>query len=179
MAAIVWGLIALVDYLISTFSKLSPNVIAAIVAAFATVTVSVLTIVIGKRLEALALITKEHREKKVPIYEEFIQFWFKHLFAKKSGEMPLSDEEIIHFLSDYTQRIMVWGSDEVIVAWVRFRYSSMNAAQSQTTTTVLEDYEKFILAIRKDLGHKNKGIQQGDILRLFVNDMNVGEATGT
>jgi hypothetical protein len=168
------ALIALGGYLVSTFAGLNPNVAAAIVAAFATVTVSVLTVVVGKRLEAAALITKEHREKKVPVYEDFIQFWFKHLFATKSGENPLTDEEVIRFLSNYTQRIMVWGSDDVIAAWVKFRYSSMNAAQSPNPSSVLDDYEKLILAIRRDLGHKNKGFQRGDILRLFVNDVDSG-----
>jgi hypothetical protein len=171
LAAIGWGLFALGGYLISTFAGLNPNVAAAIVAAFATVTVSVLTVVVGKRLEAAALITKEHRDKKIPVYEDFIQFWFKHLFAAKSGDNPLTDEETVRFLSNYTQRMMVWGSDEVIAAWVRFRYSSMNAAQSQKPGSVLDDYEKLILAMRRDLGHKNRGFQRGDILRLFVNDL--------
>jgi hypothetical protein len=140
LVAIAWALIALGGYLISTFLGLNPNVAAAMVAAFATVTVSVLTVVVGKRLEAEALITKEHREKKVPVYEDFIQFWFKHLFAAKSGESPLTDEEAVRFLSNYTQRIMVWGSDEVIAAWVKFRYSSMNVAQSPNSSSVLDDY---------------------------------------
>ena len=32
-------------------------------------------------------------------------------------------------------------------------------------------YESLILAIRKDLGHKNKGLVAGDILALFLNDI--------
>src|SRR4051812_15355892 len=91
-------------------------------------------------------ITKEHREKKVPVYEEFIQFWFKHLFSSRSGENPLTDQEVIRFLSNYTQRIMVWGSDDVIAAWVKFRYSSMNAAKSSNPNSVLDNYERLILA---------------------------------
>ena len=173
---LVWGLIALGRYFVSTFVGLNPNVAAAIVAAFATVLVSVLTVVGGKRLEAVALITKEHREKKIPVYEDFINFWFKYLFTKKAGEDPPSDEQVIRFLSNYTQKIMVWGSDEVIAAWVKFRYSSMNAAHSSNPHPILDHYEKLILAIRRDLGHKNAGIGQGDILRLFINDMDIGES---
>jgi len=29
----------------------------------------------------------------------------------------------------------------------------------------------LILAIRRDLGHKNSGLKRGDILALFVNDI--------
>ncbi|APW61880.1 hypothetical protein [Paludisphaera borealis] len=176
LSLIVSGLIWLGHYLISTFAGLNPNIAAAIVAAFATVTVSVLTVVVGKRLEALTLITKEHRERKIPVYEDFIKFWLKYLFSGKAGDTPLSDEEVIRFLSEYTQRMMVWGSDEVIAAWVKFRYSSMNAEQQSESSKILVDLEQLILAMRRDLGHKNQGFKTGDILRMFVND--VGTASG-
>jgi hypothetical protein len=45
LALIVWGLISLGYYFVFTFVGLNPNVAAAIVAAFATVTVTVLTVV--------------------------------------------------------------------------------------------------------------------------------------
>ena len=32
--------------------------------------------------------------------------------------------------------------------------------------------EKLILAIRKELGYKNKNIKQYDILKLYINDIN-------
>ena len=31
--------------------------------------------------------------------------------------------------------------------------------------------EKIFYAIRHDLGHKNKNLERGDILRLFINDI--------
>lgn len=37
--------------------------------------------------------------------------------------------------------------------------------------------ENLLLAIRKDMGHKNKGLQQGDILSLFINDVDETLAT--
>jgi hypothetical protein len=30
--------------------------------------------------------------------------------------------------------------------------------------------ERFFLALRTDLGHSNKGLKEGDILRLILND---------
>jgi hypothetical protein len=32
-------------------------------------------------------------------------------------------------------------------------------------------YEALIFSIRRDLGHRNKGLVTGDILALFVNDI--------
>lgn len=32
-------------------------------------------------------------------------------------------------------------------------------------------FEDLMLEIRKDLGHKNKGFEKGDVLSLFINDI--------
>ena len=170
MALFIWGGVALVHYLVSTFAGLNPNVAAAIVAGIATVFVSLVTVIVGKRAEAVALITKEQREKKIPVYESFIEFSIRYTL-KKGGDSQLSEEEVRQFLTEYTQRMMVWGSDEVIAAWVTFRYSSIGSSPSTDGNAVLEQFEKIILAMRKDLGHKNKGFKPNDILRMFVNDL--------
>ena len=31
--------------------------------------------------------------------------------------------------------------------------------------------ERLLLAIRKDVGHKNKNLKQGDLLSIFINDI--------
>jgi hypothetical protein len=33
------------------------------------------------------------------------------------------------------------------------------------------DFEKLLFAIRKDLGHSNKGLEDGDLLRPFLTDV--------
>jgi hypothetical protein len=32
-------------------------------------------------------------------------------------------------------------------------------------------YERFLLEVRRDLGHKNKDLKKGTLLGLFVNDL--------
>lgn len=152
-------------------TSLNSDIAVAIIAASATVFVSVVSIVLGKAYEARALIQKEHREKKIPVYEDLINFMFRILMSTKTGTTP-SEEEILNFMSDFTQRIMVWGSDDVVAAWVKWRRAALNAEKSKINPIeFLLLYEQLILTIRRDLGHKNRNLSTGDVLALFVNDI--------
>lgn len=88
------------------------------------------------------------------------------LKATKSGTQ-LSEQEITEFMFDFTQQLIVWGADEVIAAFYRFKKQS-TSTNSQNVLFLVED---LLLAIRKDLGHKNKGLTQGRLLGLFVNNI--------
>jgi ABC-type multidrug transport system fused ATPase/permease subunit len=165
-----WGFIYLIKWIIEGLSKLNPNMAVAIVAGSVTVTVSILSVIISRHLENRAQIIKEHREKKIPVYEAQIKFLFKILMGSKTGKAP-NEKEIIEFMSDNTQRIMIWGSDSVLAEFVKFRRLSLIADKLESPIDFMITYEDFLKEIRKDLGHKNKGLKRGDILSLFVNDI--------
>jgi len=165
-----WGAFSAIRFLISTFASLDPNVAAAIVAGIVTVTVSVASLLVSRRLENRAQVIKENREKKIPVYEDLLKFMSNLLMANKLG-IQVTDKETIEFMSDFTQRFMVWGSDEVVEAFGQFRRTSTVPKELQKPIELMFRYEELILAIRKDLGHGNKDIKRGDILSLFVNDI--------
>ena len=67
---------------------------------------------------------------------------------------------------------MVWASDDVLNAWIKFRGASVDEAEMKRNPFgLMFRYEDLIRAIRKDLGHKNKDLTNGKLLSLFVNDM--------
>lgn len=83
--------------------------------------------------------------------------------------MP-TEEEMLTFIKKFTPSFMVWGSDDVLAAWSRFRRLSITA-MSKDPAESLWAFEDLILAIRKDLGHSNRGLTRGVVLGLFVNDI--------
>lgn len=107
-------------------------------------------------------------DEKVPVYEELIQFLFRIVMSTKTDN-PVTEDDIIAFMSKFTEKIMVWGSDDVIDAWAEFRNKS--AVVNVNPAQVILSYEDLIKAIRRDLGHANKNLGQGRILSLFVNDI--------
>ena len=81
----------------TVFSSVNPQLGASLVAASATIIVSVMTVVFSKHLDTKNTINNHLREKKIPVYEKIIEFIFTITFADKIGKEPLSDIETINF----------------------------------------------------------------------------------
>ncbi len=157
------------------FSKLDPALAAGIIAASATIVASILgsivAVLIAKRLEQQAFIKNEHRKQVTPIYEEFIEFIFQLLLAEKLGKKKVTEQEMIKIFAKFTQKIVVWGSDDAIKAYYDYKRISFESLEKEIGTTGVFAIEDLMLALRRDLGHSNKGLKRGKILGLFVNDI--------
>ncbi|MFD1885492.1 hypothetical protein [Paenibacillus wenxiniae] len=152
------------------FSSIPKEVAAPLIAASATIMVSVLSIVIAKYYENKRTIELEHRNKKIPIYEEFVEFLFKLLMHEKIEGKPMEEQEVLKFMSVFTQKLLVWGSDEVIDRWSNYRSMFINGKDIDANKVMFQ-MEELLIAIRKDTGHKTKDYKKGDILKLFINDV--------
>ncbi|AVQ97744.1 hypothetical protein OBCHQ24_01290 [Oceanobacillus iheyensis] len=168
--SVLYGFYLLIMKSFEVFNSLQTEVAAAIVAAMATIIVSVLSVTIGKYLERKRVIENELREKKIPMYEEFVEFYFDLLMAKKINGKEMTQKEMMKFFNRFTQKLMVWGSDEVVKLWSNYRREF--ALKDRDSMENMFEFEKLLLAIRKDTGHKNKHIEKADLLGLFVNDIN-------
>lgn len=161
----IWLLYKGIKFIWSTLSVVNPSLAVGIIAAGSTVFVSLATVLISKRLEQNALIKNQQREKKIPIYEELLQFLFRVARASKDGKNMPTEDEITDFMFRFTQTLIIWGSDDVVLAFVKFR------DPSRQPSNILFAVEDIWSAIRKDLGHSNKGISKGMLLRLIINDI--------
>lgn len=168
LALIVWGVYFLGITFITGLSRLQSDIAVGIIAASATVIVSVISVVSAKQLENRANIRQELRTKKIPIYEEIISTLFKILFAEKLGKKKLSEVETMAFFVTSSEKLTIWGSDEVVLAFRACRTASLTGTRPEE---FLFMYEKLLLAIRKDLGHKNRNFKRGTVLGLFINDI--------
>ncbi len=169
LVALCWGVYYLLTLGFSAIAGFDKSVAAAIVLACGTVIVSVITVVAGRALEQRALIEKEHRERKIPIYIELLSFLFRFLMGEKTGETP-TEKDVFDFVAHFNRDFMVWGADNVLKAWVEFRKNAIVGPSENTVGSMLL-LEKLIREIRLDLGHKNKNLLDGDILSLFINDV--------
>jgi membrane protein implicated in regulation of membrane protease activity len=147
-------------------AAVSTEIAAAIIAAAATVLVSVLTLVLSKRYEHKREIEQEHRKQKTPVYEDFIAQLFKMMMGGKYGTAPVSEEELMMFFSSFSQKMLVWGSDKVVQQYITYRRGGTSDGIQHMIK--LED---LLYAIRADLGHKNAGLKQGDLFAMFINDI--------
>ena len=81
---------------------------------------------------------------------------------------PLTEKDMIGRMIDITQDSVIWASDDVLRAFGTFRQVSQDQAAGKVPPVqALFTIEDLLFAIRKEVGHKNKDLKRGSILRLF------------
>ncbi len=149
------------------FASLSSQVAATVIVGILTASASIFAVLKSKQAEHRRDIEQELRKQKAPIYEEFSSFLFKILMSTKTGK-EVSEEEMLQFIVDFNRRLIVWGADSVIKEWSNFK--QLHEGTDYPPVMNLIVIERILYAIRTDMGHKNKGMGQGDLLSIFIND---------
>lgn len=148
------------------FSSIS-TLDSAIVVTLITATVSMVTYVSGniannimKRNEYL----RAHREKP---YMQLISMFYDFQAQAKTGKQ-FTQGELIDLFNQFTKELTLWGSSKAIKAWGNWRVASSKGPNNPND--LLFGMEKVLVQLRKDMGLK-RGIAEGDLLRLTVNDI--------
>lgn len=158
----------------SVFDKYPTISVASITGLLAFISVPV-----GKYFENRYNIKNQIREERQKIYIDFLDWLINNVFyAEITNNKNITEE-----LRIQQKYMTIYASDKVLKAWSDFKISVMNSEinkkgltkEDSTKYYILNEapkIENLILAIRKELGYKNKNIKQYDILRLYINDIN-------
>jgi hypothetical protein len=145
------------------FHGVNPTVAAAAVTAMATVLVTVTTLVIGRYLERRKAVEAEIRASKIPVYTRLVSGLMRTVLNPDSSNA----DDVAQFLRDITPDLITWASDDVLLAWSKFKREAQVLASEDTVF----GFEELLSAIRRDFGHSGRQIQEGDLLALFINDV--------
>jgi hypothetical protein len=166
----IYGIWFIVKKSLSTLFSINPSLAAVMATAAATIMVSVVSVLISKHFERKAIIELEHRQKKIPIYEKLITLIFQAVFADKLKDQALVQDQIDESMRNITKELVIWGSSSVVKAFSKLRIILATGVQKKPTD-IMFPVENVLFAIRKDLGHKDRGVKSGDILVLFATDI--------
>ena len=150
-----------------------PTITVAIITGF----LSIVAIIVQRIWEKRYNKEQEIRNKKLPVYQkminEFSLFFYNDPNLKTKEEKEKFQEEkinkLVKFVADNNGELITWASDEVLKEWSLYRKIALS--KEDQGMKLMFQTEKLFYAIRKDLGHKNKNLLTGDILRFFVNDI--------
>lgn len=145
------------------FHGVNPTVAAAAVTAMATVIVTVATLVIGRYIERRKAVESEIRASKIPVYTRLVSGLMRTVMNPDSS----NPEELAQFLREITPDLITWASDDVLLAWSKFKREVQVIAAEDT----IFSFEELLSAIRQDFGHTGNKMKEGDLLALFVNDI--------
>ncbi len=155
--------------LVNNIEKININIFIAVIGG----TITISSFFITRYLEKKKIIEVEIRNKKIPIYEEFFQFYFKVVINNKSGE-NMSHEEMVDFFRSFNQKAIIWFPDKMLKSYVDWRKNLINFSnnndEEKLIATIFEQ-EELINQFRKDIGHSNKHLVKGDITSLYINDI--------
>lgn len=160
------AVISFAVYIWGIFITLTDTVQAAIGAAVLTVLGSVASLIYSNYQTRKREIEQALYEKKQPVYEDLLRFLFS-LMEKGKANQEIDQQEVTTFIANFSQKLMLWGSDDVIKAYVSWRRTT---ASNPTPSVMLLALEDLFRAIRLDFGHRNKGLAKGDLLSFIITD---------
>jgi hypothetical protein len=162
----VWSIVSSFSH---WFSSLGQNTQTALIGATALLTVPLVTYFTAKSIERRRSVEQALRLKKVEVYRKFIEF-FMTLFLNGTKPKP-SQNDMLDFFCDITPEIITYASNDVIKQWGKYRVNLDNLIKSNDPLKTVSPLESLLKAMRKDLGHSSFGLNEGDISRLFINDI--------
>ena len=172
--ALVVGFPILAWYVVSSLlvwiTSQQTEVASAIIAAAATILAGIGAVVFSQQRTKTREIAESHRPKKVELYTKFVKKVMEVMQKSKddaSYNVLVDEADLPEFFQEFTTDLILWGSPSVIRNYHRFRQHSTSGDSGANIIVVMDDVMR---SMRKDLGHSDWTIQQGEIAKLFLRD---------
>jgi hypothetical protein len=172
------------------FKGANPTVTAASEAVIVTAFVSLGAVLIQRFAETRMRREASLRPNKDELYRKFFLLWariFDQVTPKTTPEVPETVEEANEQSMALLPELLLWASNDVIARWSEFRRFVMSREErlNRATSDPAERarlsahldpqyfliFERLVVAVRKDLGHSPNGLASGDVLGLWINDL--------
>ncbi len=153
---------------------------AVILAAMATPVVAVLSVVFSHYYSRKREIEAAQRTKKIEFYEEFLHEYFDILSQWKRKKSKTSkdklppdfERKILDHAVETARRLILWGGKETIQAYLALREHAFQGTKAgDSDPNILLLFGGLLSSIRNELGHPRQGISKGDLLKLFIKDI--------
>ena len=168
---------------VRAISAMSLDLRAMLLAALATPIVAILSVVIthfyAKRREIEAAL----RAPKIHFYEEFLNEYFELLLEciqKKPGNAQgrklgaRLQKKMVDHTAKTARKLMLWGGRDTVRAYLKMRDQASRGSESETgkgIPIIMQQFEDLLFTIRHELGHSRRGMSRGDLLKLFITDI--------
>ena len=103
----------------------------------------------------------------MPGYQALTGLTFSIQYGDKLGE-KLTEQEMLQRFAEMMPQLVTWADAGVITGFRTFRRAAISPGGAISALFAMEEVYR---AIRKDLGHDDNRLRKGDILGLFVNDI--------
>jgi hypothetical protein len=167
LIAICYFIYLIGNYFINIFKELDPKISTSIIAGMFTVFAGLSVVIITQRQTKLREIAEAHRQKKIDIYNDFIDL-ASSLLASQNELMevsPIEEKDLVKKLFKFKKEILLWGSPKVIKAELK-----LNESYIKDSDFILFYINDLYKSMREDIGLSNHNLNNNELIKLFIND---------
>jgi hypothetical protein len=140
----------------------------AVVGAVATAALGVAGVVWQQRQAEKARLREAHRDRMTPVYHKLL----KRVWQQVGRENQELTEEMAEFMRDLKARQLMLGAPSaMILAFNRWEREAKAAQQKNDSIALVFAWEELLRAMRRDLGHDDSSLPRGELLRVFMDDL--------
>jgi hypothetical protein len=140
----------------------------AVVGAVATAVIGVAGVIWQQRQSEKARLREAHRDRMTPAYHALL----KRVWQQAGQESQEPPEKVAEFMRDLKARQLVLGAPrEMIQAFNRWEREAKAAQEKGDNIALVFAWEELLRAMRRDLGHDDSGLPRGELLRVFMDDI--------
>ena len=152
-ACLSWGFVV-------NINVADPNVKAGLIGLFGMFPAAFITNYQTKKRE----IDGRHFADKREGYIELIDLIFDLIKSTKSKK-ELAEKQMLQKIMTFKKALLVWGGANIIEAWNNFE---MRANGEPVSEEIVQEMEKILRLIRKDLGHDDSQLKFGNLSGLML-----------
>lgn len=109
-------------------------------------------------------ISARHFTDKRKGYMEFIDLFFEQIQLGKKNQ-NVSQKKMVDKMALFKKSLVVWGGPEIIEVWNSFELKS---TEQRSDKEMMQVFEDILRAIRKDLGHNDATLPNGNLTALIL-----------
>lgn len=167
----------LIKFLVDFLSQIGPQpaatIVAALLAFVGVISAQSITGLLNRKLEKERAQLARRSDAYEKMVRDLLEFFQNSKDKTKNGNTK-AVENLKHMMVDFGAHAMVWGSNEVLLAWNEYRHQATD--DSLSAEKKLKGLATLVKHMRIDLGHKNlDGLHDTDLLRPFINDLSPGK----
>lgn len=148
------------------FTDLSKDQALGVVALGSLVLSPLISYATTRAIETRKLTSQAALAHKIELYENFVKFFVEMMGL--SGKPGLNEDQIKVRMASMTPEMMIYASNDFLKQWREFKKLSNSGAAGAAG---LFQMENVLKSMRSDLGHSSWLLTKGDVLALFVNDI--------
>jgi len=149
-------------------SSSRPEVLAAAIATSGTILLGLSVHLFEKMFSKNRDISEAHRPHKIEIYRSFLEKFIGFVQTSKNRNDKQNEAELKKmekFIHQFNRESILWASPKVLQLYKQFSTKASN-----DSVRSLEVMDHLLREIRKDLGHSNRGLKKGDLMKVFLSD---------